>query len=344
MNEILVGVLSALLSTNQVVVSNWLRVTAAETRKAQAADAVNPAYMDLKRVMEMDDKARGEVDALLEQREAQAARAPELKPLSTDTLVEGKLAPVRQAYEDLVSKHPTYAKARIAYGSFLNEMGDSEAAAIQWKKGNELDPKDPAGWNNLGDLYGHSGPVTNAFVCYAKAIELAPGESNYYRNLATVMYVFRDDASKFLKTNTLGVLDQSMTFYRKALELDPDNFLLAADLAQSYYGFPTPRSNDPQADRKVILNRSLLALGAWTNAMQIARDDIERQGVQIHMARWTMNVGRYAASRAALNTVTNTMFDKTKDALLKKLARLESGDPSTSAPPVSVAPPAPSKP
>lgn len=336
--------LSALLSTNHVVVSNWLRVTATETHTAHQVDVLNPAYADLKRVMEKDDKAREEIDALLQQQEAQTARAPEIKPLSTDVLVEGKLAPVRQAYEDLISKHPAYAKARIAYGSFLNELGDQDAAVAQWRKGNELDPKDPAGWNNLGDYYGHSGPVTNAFVCYARAIELAPGESNYYRNLATVMYVFRDDASKFLKTNTLGVLDQAMMLYRKALELDPDNFLLAADLAQSYYGYPSLKSNDLQADRKAILNRSMLALGAWTNALRIARDDIERQGVQIHVARWTMNVGQYSASRAALGTVTNVMFDKTKDVLLKKLARMESGDSLTSPPPASVTAPVSPKP
>ena len=334
MNDLLVGLLSVLLSTNQVTTSNLLRLVTPTAQRPSSADLQNPAYLDLKRVMELDDKARGEIDALLEAEDARVKKAPEIKPLSTDALIEGKLGPVRQAYEDLVAKHPRYSKARVAYGSFLNEVSDENAAVVQWRRANELDPADSAAWNNLGDYYGHHGPVTNAFFHYAKAIELAPGESSYYKNLATVVYLFRDEASRLFKTNQLGVLNRAMALYRKAFELDPGNFILAAELAQSYYGFPAVKSADAQADRRVIELRAAEALGAWTNAFRIARDDIERQGVQLHMARWTMNIGRFEASRGALGSVTNSMFDLTKDALLKKLARLQSAESSGGAPAV----------
>ena len=62
-----------------------------------------------------------------------------------------------------------------------------------------------------------------------------------------------------------------MALYRKATKLDPTNFVRASDLAMSYYGIKPLRIND--------------ALGAWTNALSLAHDDVEREGVYIHFAR-----------------------------------------------------------
>jgi phosphoribosyl-AMP cyclohydrolase len=69
------------------------------------------------------------------------------------------------------------------------------------------------------------------------------------------------------------------------MQLDPDNFPLATDYAEGYYGIRPLRTND--------------ALVAWTNTLHIAHDDIEREGVYIHLARIKMLAGRYAEARAA---------------------------------------------
>jgi len=79
-------------------------------------------------------------------------------------------------------------------------------------------------------------PLTNAFVDYAKAIELNPTESFNYQNLATTVYLYRKDAIVVYHLNEQQVFDKSLTLYRKAIQLDPDNFPLATDYAQSYYG------------------------------------------------------------------------------------------------------------
>ena len=128
--------------------------------------------------------------------------------------------------------------------------------------------------------------MTNAFFHYAKAIELAPGESSYYKNLATVVYLFRDEASRLFKTNQLGVLNRAMALYRKAFELDPGNFILAAELAQSYYGFPAVKSADAQADRRVIElrggKRKLKSIEFWYDTQGIlnGRADVTLFGLK----------------------------------------------------------------
>ena len=67
------------------------------------------------------------------------------------------------------------------------------------------------------------------------------------------------------------MFDKALALYQQAMKLDPENFPLATDYAQSYYGIRPLRTND--------------ALVAWTNALNIARDDVEREGVYLHLAR-----------------------------------------------------------
>jgi tetratricopeptide (TPR) repeat protein len=110
-----------------------------------------------------------------------------------------------------------------------------------------------------------------------------------------------------------------MALYRKALELDPTNFLVASELAQSYYGMKPPKTGTEEGDRKAAQQFHQEALDAWKKALALARDDIERQGVLIHFARIQINAGRYDEARKNLDSVTNDMFSTTKRNLAKKL-------------------------
>ena len=122
--------------------------------------------------------------------------------------------------------------------------------------------KRPGSWTQKIRRPGTTSPITTAKTArsptlslyYAKAIELDPAESVYYQNLATTVYLFRKDAKEFYDINEQQVFDKSLALYHKAVQLDPDNFPLATDYAQSYYGIRPLRTND--------------ALVAWTNALK----------------------------------------------------------------------------
>jgi hypothetical protein len=85
------------------------------------------------------------------------------------------------------------------------------------------------------------------------------------------------------------------------MQLDPDNFRLATDCADSYYEIRPLRTNE--------------MLAAWSNALQIAHNDIEREGVYIHLARTKMLAGCYAEARAQLDAVTNSKYADLKHTL-----------------------------
>jgi tetratricopeptide (TPR) repeat protein len=308
-NDLLIGLVSAALATNQPqAVSNLIQQKTGVA--VEVANPNDPAELELRRLMMDDDAAQAEVDKWIRDNNAFATNGAGEAKEELNKRIRARFDSVRSGYEDFLRRNPDSARGYLAYGSFLNDIGDEEAALLQNEKAAQLDPKNPGAWNNLANYYGEHGPLTNAFVDYAKAIALSPNEPVYYQNLATSVYLFRRDAMSFYGITEPQVFDKSLELYRHAIQLDPDNFPLATDYAQSYYGIRPLRTND--------------ALVAWTNALQIAHDDNEREGVFLHLARVKIAAGYFAEARDQLDAVTNSVYGDMKKRLEKNLAERES--------------------
>ena len=80
-----------------------------------------------------------------------------------------------------------------------------------------------------------------------------------------------------------------------------------------------PKTGNEEEDRKASEKMTDDALKAWRKAYDLARDNIERQGVLLHFARFQINAGRFDEARKNLNSVTNDMFAGTKRNLTRKL-------------------------
>ena len=306
MNDFLISLLGALIATNQpVAVSNFVARTTGVS--VQIPDPNDPIEKEYRKLLELDDAAQAEVDKWIRQDTAFREQGAGLTGATLRGRVEQRLKPVREAYEDFLRQHPGHSRAHLAYGSFLNDIQDEAGAVEHWEKARELDPKNPAAWNNLANYYGHRSPVTKAFEYYAKAIELNPSEPVYYQNFATTVFLFRRDAMEFYKMDEQQVFDRALELYRKAMKLDPANFVLASDYAQTYYGIRPVRTED--------------ALTAWEGALKIAPDETERQGVYLHLARIKLNAGRLDEARQHLNSVTNEVYAELKKRLQRNLER-----------------------
>ncbi len=279
----------------------------------------DPTEKEYLRLLEMDNAAQAEVDRWIKENNEFKQQGAGVGEITLNSRIEKRFEPVKKAYEDFLQRNPKHARARLAYGSFLNDIHGEDEALLQWEKAREADPNNPAAWNNLANYHGHNGPVAKSFAYYAKAIELDPTESTYYFNLATTVYLFRRDATNFYKISEQQVFEKAMALYRKALELDPGNFVLATDYAQSYYGFSPKLTGVEEQDRKIKQKHFDDAMAAWNDAFNLAGDDIERQGVLIHYARLQINADRFEEARKNLNAVTNDMFKTTRQNLLKKL-------------------------
>ena len=320
MSNLLIGLLSALVATNQpAALSNFVAQTTGAL--VNAPDPNDPVEKEYKKLLEQDDAAQEEVDKWIRDEAAFREQGAGLPGATLRARVEHRFKPVREAYEDFLRRHPEHARAHLAYGSFLQDTHDEEGGVEHWEKARELDPENPAAWNNLANHYGHRSPVKKAFEYYAKAIELNPREPVYYQNFATTVFLFRQDAMEFYKINEQQVFSKSLGLYRQAIELDPNNFVLASDYAMTYYGIkPVPTDE---------------ALGAWEYALKVAPNETDREGVFVHLARFKLNAGRFDEARKDLNRVTNEVYDVLKNRLLRNLEKQETEAKGTNAPPPS---------
>jgi tetratricopeptide (TPR) repeat protein len=320
-NDLLIGLVSALVATNQPqAVSNLILTNTGIS--VTIPDLKDPAEQEYQKILADDDAAQTEVDQWIRENQAFTEHGGGVPGPVLNERITTRFAPIRKAYEDFLQRHPDHVRARLAYGSFLMDIHDEDGAQAEWEKARQLDPKNPAAWNNLADYYTEHSPVKKAFEYYAKASELNPAEPLYYHNLGMVVYLFRKDAAEYYNLTEQQVFDKAFGLYNQALRLDPNNFPLATDLAQCYYGIKPTRTED--------------ALQAWTNALHIARDDVEREGVYVHLARFKLNAERFAEARQQLNAVTNEMYAELKQRLLRNLEVREKQAKETNSPPASL--------
>jgi tetratricopeptide (TPR) repeat protein len=319
-SNLLIGVLGALVATNQPAALSNL-VTQTTGISVAAIDTNSPVEKELQKIEDDDDAAAAEVDGWIRENDKFAAEGAGVPQAEMNRRIRARFEPSRKAYEDFIRRHPDYARGRVAYASFLHDLGDEEGEMEQLLKAREVDATIPSIWNNLGNYYGEHGPLTNAFVCYEKAIQLDPSEPVYYQNFGTTVYLYRKDVKEFYHINEQQVFDKALALYAKATKLDPTNFVLASDVAMTYYGIKPLRTND--------------ALTAWTNALNLASDESDREGVYLHLARINMSAGRFAEAQARLDSVTNPMYNDLKKRLARNLNEKEHPETVTNEPPAA---------
>ena len=309
------------MATNQpAAMSNLLAQSTGITVKP--GNSSDPVEKRLDDILEQDDSAQAEVDKWIQENEAFAAKGAGAPREQLRRRIQDRLAPVDKAYQDFIQQYPTNSRARVAYASFLGDTKSEEAAEEQLDKALALDTNNPAIYNNLANIYGHHGPVKKAFEYYAKALQLNPLEPVYYHNFGTTVFLFRTDAKEYYNIDEQQVFNKAFELYSNAMRLDPTDFPLASDVAQTYYGVHPFRPND--------------ALKAWTNALSLAHDEIEREGVYIHFARVNIMAQRFDQARAMLNNVTNDMYTDLKKRVARSLEDRQKDAQSSNAVPASV--------
>jgi tetratricopeptide (TPR) repeat protein len=303
-NSLLIGLIGTLMATNQpAAVSNLVYE---RTGVAVPITTTNdPAEKELEAVMIMDDDAQTEVDKWIRENQEFAKHGAGVPNEELNRRIRARLDSVKKAYEDLIAKYPNNGRAHLAYASFLDDTGDADDSLPHLEKACELDPGNPAAWNNLANYNGHEGDVNKAFDEYTRAIALNPKEPIYYMNFGTTVFLFRKNAMEHYHINEQQVFDKALELYSHARALQPDDFPLATDVAQTYYGIRPWRTND--------------ALNAWTNALNIADSEVEREGVYMHLARLKTAFGEFDEAAAFINSVTNEAYGQLKRTLQRSL-------------------------
>jgi len=276
---------------------------------------------ELQKIIDEGERANADVERWIAEWEKQTD--PQQDAAARNELrrrVQEQYARLGQAFTNFINRHPKHGGGYIAYGDFLLGHHDEDGALEQLEKGLKLDKTNATVYNDLANIHGHHGSVKKAFQYYARAIELDPTEPIYFQNFGTTVFLFRKDAREYYGINEQQVFDKALMLYSNAMRLEPRNFALASDVAETYYGIKPWRFED--------------ALRSWTNALALAHSEMEREQVYTHFARVKTQARRYDEARGHLQAVTNEAYAQLKDRMLRNIQEHEAAD-KTNAPPAS---------
>lgn len=196
--------------------------------------------------------------------------SPESPPAS-EARLRAQQRRLENGYRHLLSDHPRHTRAMVAFGSLLYEDGREDEGIRWWEKAITLDPREAYAYNNIANHYGHYGRAAEALKLYDKAIELEPTEPIFRFNWATTCVSFRNESHEVYGWTKDEIFQHSLEQFRKARDLEPQNFELATTYAETFYTMPQPDWAEAYAAWKFCLDRPL--------------DDGERQFVYTHLAR-----------------------------------------------------------
>jgi tetratricopeptide (TPR) repeat protein len=277
----------------------------AAARSSESSTANQETEKQYQQVLLDDNAAQEEADRWVLENSRLKAKGEGVSQEELEARISERFKPVRQAYERFTSQHPDDARARLAYGNFLNARHDEAGAEVQWEKALELDPKNAAVYNNLACRYSETGPVKKAFEYFERALLLAPSEAAHYHNFGDTVYVLRKSAMEHYGLTEQQIFEKALLLYSNAVRLQPQNFAYGWDFAQTYYAIK-PLPTEP-------------ALVAWTNTLQAAHNEIERESIYLHFARIKMLAGKLAEARGQLKIVTNDAHLELKTRLLSRI-------------------------
>jgi len=232
-----------------------------------------------------------------------------------------RLDRVRKLYLAFLKKHPKNARAHSAYGSFLTHLDDQQGALRAFKTSAEIAPFNAAVHNNiathLGRLAVESGRHTRVgemLEAYQKAIRFAPRKPLYRHNYAIALSLFQKEASAHMKCKPREVTLAALKQLTEALRLDPDNFEIAADLADTYLDFkPIPRDK---------------TLAAWNHAATLATTNDQRNWVELQMAIVNIETHQFDKAKQHLEKVNVEIYAKLKQRLLSAMEQKSKSDPA----------------
>ena len=326
MGDFLLGALILLVSTNPpAAVSNYVAdhvLPIAALATGSQVDPNDPVEREFRQLLEADEAAEQEIERLVADVPAPDPTRTPLPAAQREAIRQQLLKVIntqRERYEDFIRKHPRHVGARLAYGDHLSEHGEDHEVIEQLGVALELDPRNAVVWNNYAGYFGHVGPITNAFAAYERARELRPYEPLYHYNLGTVVFLYRVDAQEYYHCDETAVFERALELYREARRLAPRSFRYAFDYAQTFYGVKPVPATTPEGRQAASDELVERALRAWEEALAIANNDTDREGIYLHFARWQIKGRRWDQARASLARATRPEHQAMKERLERSL-------------------------
>ena len=175
--------------------------------------------------------------ATLELLKVTTALAPDRRNAQGETLAEH----LEKAFGELGTRYPAQPEVQKACGDFYFAAGSTDRAFEYWLRAQKLAPRDAELASAMGGGYLKVGNTRAAAGQFRRAVDLRPDEPRFHTDLGTVLHVFRHDlvappAVPDAEASLRGALEE----YRLAAQLVPANRQLAQTYAETFYILAKP--------------------------------------------------------------------------------------------------------
>ncbi|MEE2003105.1 protein kinase [Alkalimonas sp. MEB108] len=158
---------------------------------------------------------------------------------------QGELQLAEQAYLIALEEHHSWFVLHYL-ATFYLRTGQSDKAEQSYRQLSEWTPENVAVWEVLGAIQFSRANYSEAFYAFQRALLLSPVASNY-SNVATALFYQRK-------------YEEAVEAFQDAVELDPKNYLLWANLADSYRHNQQPVQAKKAYRQAIVLLRERLEL------------------------------------------------------------------------------------
>ncbi len=125
-------------------------------------------------------------------------------------LTESDAEKAEQSFKQAIAINPNYAMTYMWYGSLLQSSGDVGGAHQLFEQAYVLDPKSPVAAYNVAWCYYQAGSEKKAMDIFSQIISNDPYYPGAYNLVGDIL-------------STRGRLDESISMYERALDVDPVN-------------------------------------------------------------------------------------------------------------------------
>ncbi|MEO6873409.1 MAG: hypothetical protein ABI222_01170 [Opitutaceae bacterium] len=216
-----------------------------------------------------------------------------------------RMQAVCQSYEVMLRENPHYAAGFASYGYLLGKIGQRKASIVILLRANKIDPDIALVKNQIGNFLAEDGRPREALPYFLAAIKLEPKEPLYHYQLATLLYVARDDLIKSGEWTEVALNHTMFEGFKHAADLAPDRLEFTYRYAEAFYDLDNP---DWDA-----------ALKAWNNLEARAPSEIERQTMRLHVINVLLKQGKTDHARVLLDSVTEPSLQVQKQKLVAQL-------------------------